>query len=111
MAVESIFSLYTRLTSASWSSFFVAALTAFVAWLVYKIIEEKLSPLSKIPTPEGRLPLIGHVFVVLKKEGLHHAFSDWRDKYGPIIAFSPGFGIGIGKFATFSMRFCVCVCV
>ncbi|XP_031565881.1 taurochenodeoxycholic 6 alpha-hydroxylase-like [Actinia tenebrosa] len=97
MALETLFySSYTRLISATWSSYFFAAFTAFVAWLVYKIVEEKLSPLARIPTPEGRLPLIGHLFVVLKKGGLQHALSDWRDKYGPMIAFNPGFGIGIG---------------
>jgi len=88
---------YHRLQAVTWQSFLLALLAVFIVWLVYKIIEERLSPLAKIPSPEGRLPLIGHVLVLMKKGGLQPVMEEWRDKFGPIVAFNPGFGLGIGK--------------
>ncbi|KAK3748430.1 hypothetical protein QZH41_017300 [Actinostola sp. cb2023] len=85
-----------RLQAVTWQSFLLALLAVFIAWLVYKIIEERLSPLAKIPSPEGSLPLIGHVLVLIKKGGLPPLAIEWRGKYGPIVSVNPGFGIGRG---------------
>ena len=33
---------------------FLSFLASVILWLVYKVIEEKLSPLQKIPSPPGK---------------------------------------------------------
>ncbi|KAK3748420.1 hypothetical protein QZH41_005763 [Actinostola sp. cb2023] len=96
MLVEYLNSLYHRLQAVTWQSFLLALLAVVIAWLVYKIIEERLSPLAKIPSPEGRLPLIGHLWVLIKKGGLLPVMLEWRGKYGPIVAFNMGLGRGNG---------------
>lgn len=101
MFVEIVDLLFFRFETTTW---LLALLTAFIAWLVYKIIEEKLSPLAKIPTPRGRLPLIGHVLLMIKKGSMQPLLEEWRGQYGPVVAFKPGFGLGVGKFEYISCR-------
>ena len=75
---------------------FLSLLASFVLWLVYKFVEEKLSPLQKIPVPPGGWPLIGHAFTFLRVDYLEQLRS-WTEQYAPIFKFNSGFGIGVGK--------------
>ena len=68
-----------------------------ILWLVYKFVEEKLSPLQKIPSPPGRWPLIGHLFTFLRADFLEQLRS-WSEQYAPMFVCHPGYGgIGIGE--------------
>ena len=68
-----------------------------VFWLVFKFVEERLSPLQKIPSPPGALPLIGHVFEVLRRDNFLQALRSWTNQYAPMFVIHPGLGIGIGE--------------
>ena len=68
-----------------------------VFWLVFKFVEERLSPLQKIPSPPGALPLIGHVFEVLRRDNFLQALRSWTNQYAPMFVVHNGLGIGIGE--------------
>lgn len=92
MPVSVWISLYQNVT---WTTLPLVLVATAIAWLVYKIIEEKLSPLERIPSPKGHLPLIGHLLELIKKD-LHSMLQEWRGKYGPIVCLKLGFGFGFG---------------
>lgn len=91
-----------HLQTLTWQSVILTAIAGLFAWIVYQIIREKLSPLSKIPSAPGRIPFFGNFFTLMKSDGLHIAFREWEGKRGPIITFKlPGFNgkyDGIDKF-------------
>ena len=64
---------------------------------MFKFVEERLSPLQKIPSPSGALPLTGHVFEVLRRDNFLQALRSWTNQYAPMFVIHPGFGIGIGE--------------
>ncbi|XP_020907526.1 taurochenodeoxycholic 6 alpha-hydroxylase isoform X1 [Exaiptasia diaphana] len=92
MITEFLWELFHRLQTLTWPTVILTVITGFVAWFVYQIVQEKLSPLRKIPSPPGRLPFFGHLFSLWKHGGLHMGLREWEGRYGPIIAFGPGFG-------------------
>ena len=71
-------------------------LASVILWLVYKVIEEKLSPLQKIPTPPGKWPLVGHLFTFLRGD-FSELVRSWSEQYSPMFLYHPGFGVGIGE--------------
>ena len=74
---------------------FLSLLVSFTLWLVYKFIEEKLSPLQKIPSPPGKWPLVGHLFTFLRGDS-RELLQSWGEKYSPMFVYHPGSGLGIG---------------
>ena len=75
---------------------FLSFLASVILWLVYKVIEEKLSPLQKIPSPPGKWPLIGHLFTFLRCDRLE-LLRSWSEQYSPMFVYHPGLGVGIGE--------------
>ena len=75
---------------------FLSFLASVILWMVYKVIEEKLSPLQKIPSPPGKWPLIGHLFTFLRGDILELLHS-WSEQYSPMFVCHPGLGVGIGE--------------
>lgn len=81
----------------SWKFLLLSTALLPILWLVYKFVGEKLSPLQKIPRPPGGLPLVGHLFTLLRSGGFLEMTRSWTEKYAPIFTVHPGFGIGIGR--------------
>ncbi|XP_020907813.1 cytochrome P450 709B2-like [Exaiptasia diaphana] len=96
MILEFLNEIFRRLQSITWQSVILTLIACFAAWVIHKIIQEKLSPLSKIPSPPGRLPFFGHLFTLIEAGNAHYKVQDWHGKYGPIIRFNSGLGFGIG---------------
>ena len=65
--------------------------------MLYKFVEERLSPLQKIPCPPGGLPLIGHLLTLLRSGGFLEKIRTWTKQYPSMFVLHPGFGIGIGR--------------
>ena len=82
---------------------FLSLLALIILWLLYKLVEEKLSPLQKIPVPPGAWPLIGHLFTFLRVDLLEQLRS-WSEQYAPIFMYHAGFGIGIGEQKSFIFK-------
>ena len=76
---------------------FLSFLVSVILWLVYKFIEEKLSPLQKIPSPPGKWPLVGHLFTLLRGGDYLELLRSWSEQYSPMFVYQPGFGVGIGE--------------
>ena len=84
---------------------FLSFLVSIILWLVYKFIEEKFSPLQKIPTPPGKWPLIGHLFTFLRSDADRlELLHSWSEQYSPMFAYHPGLGFGIGELKSFIVR-------
>lgn len=92
MILETVSSL------CSWKFVLLCALELLILWLVYKFVEERLSPLRKLPCPPGSLPLVGHLFTLLRFGGLLQVMRIWTEQYAPMFILHPGFKIGIGMF-------------
>ena len=75
---------------------FLSFFVSIILWLVYKFIEEKLSPLQKIPSPPGKWPLVGHLFTFLRGDFLE-LLRSWSEQYSPMFVYHAGFGVGIGE--------------
>ena len=75
---------------------FLSFLVSVILWLVYKFIDERLSPLQKIPSPPGKWPLVGHLFTFLGGD-LLELLRSWSEQYSPMFVYHPGFGAGIGE--------------
>ena len=69
--------------------------------MLYKFVEERLSPLQKIPCPPGGLPLIGHLLTLLRSGGFLEKIRTWTKQYPSMFILHPGFGIGIGRSIKF----------
>jgi len=82
---------------------FLSFLACVILWLVYKFIEEKLSPLQKIPSPPGKWPLIGHLFTFLRGDSLE-LLRSWSEQYSPMFVYHPGLRTGIGEKKSFIVR-------
>ena len=83
---------------------FLSFLVSVILWLVYIFIEEKLSPLQKIPTPPGKWPLIGHLFTFLRCDDRLELLHSWSEQYSPMFVYHPGLGVGIGELKSFIVR-------
>ena len=81
----------------SWKILLLSIFLLPVLWLVYKIVEERLSPLRKIPCPPGALPLVGHLFTLLQHGGFLEMMRSWTEQYSPMFIAHTGYGIGIGR--------------
>lgn len=77
------------------NSILLLPFAAVIVWLAYKFVEEKMSPLQKIPSPPGRWPLIGHVFTFLRSNQLE-VLRSWSEKYGPMFVSHQGYAVGKG---------------
>lgn len=107
MLVECLTVLYHHLQTLTWQNVVLSLLAALLTWLGYKIIQENLSPLRKIPSPPGRLPLIGHLLTMMRMDSLHLLVRQWHGKYGPVVRFNTGLGLGIGElYYNFSCLLC-----
>ena len=82
---------------------FLSFLVFVILWLVYKVIEEKLSPLQKIPSPSGKWPLVGHLFTFLRGDILE-LIRSWSEQYSPMFVYHPGLKAGIGENKGFIVR-------
>ena len=82
---------------------FLSFLASVILWLVYKVIEEKLSPLQKIPSPPGKWPLVGHLFTFLRGDILE-LIRSWSEQYSPMFVYHPGLKAGIGENKGFIVR-------
>jgi len=75
---------------------FLSFLASVILWLLYKFIEERLSPLQKIPSPPGKWPLVGHLFAFLRSDPLE-LLRSWSEQYSPMFVYHPGFGVGLSE--------------
>ena len=78
------------------NSILLLPFAAVIVWLAYKFVEEKMSPLQKIPSPPGRWPLIGHVFTFFRSNQLE-VLRSWSEKYGPMFVSHQGYAVGKGR--------------
>jgi len=81
----------------SWEILLLSIFLLPILWLVYKCVEERLSPLMKIPCPPGALPLVGHLFTLFRYGGVFEVMRSWTEQYAPMFIYHPGLGIGIGR--------------
>jgi len=75
---------------------FLSFSASVILWLLYKFIEERLSPLQKIPSPPGKWPLVGHLFTFLRGDILE-LLRSWSEQYSPMFVYNPGFVVGLGE--------------
>ncbi|XP_068743943.1 cytochrome P450 3A12-like isoform X2 [Montipora capricornis] len=80
---------------------FLFAFVLLLSWLTYKVVEEKLSPLQRIPCPPGALPLIGHLVTLFRSGGFLKMIRIWTEQYPSLFIVHPGFGIGIGGYMVY----------
>ena len=67
-------------------------------------MEERLSPLQKIPCPPGALPLIGHLLTLFRSGGFLEKVRTWTKQYPSMFILHPGFGIGVGRSMKFLLK-------
>ena len=72
-----------------------------ILWILYKLLEDKFTPLRKIPKAQGSLPVFGHMFIFLRTKNELKLLEDWSEKHGGIFRYSRGFGKYVGP-----RRFC-----
>ncbi|XP_068711405.1 cytochrome P450 4c21-like [Montipora foliosa] len=80
---------------------FLSSLALLLSWLTYKVVEERLSPLRRIPCPPGALPLIGHLVTLFRSGGFLKMIRIWTEQYPSLFIVHPGFGIGIGGYMVY----------
>ena len=64
MILETLFNI------SGWKFLLLCLFLLVLTWLLYKVVEEQLSPLQRIPCPPGDLPVIGHLVTLYR--------SAWR---------------------------------
>ena len=90
MILETLFNI------SGWKFLLLSVFLLVLTWLSYKVVEERLSPLQRIPCPPGGLPLIGHLFTLYRSGGFLKMVRVWTKQYPSMFILHPGFGFGIG---------------
>lgn len=95
MILETLFNI------SGWKFLLLSVFLLVLTWLLYKVVEERLSPLQRIPCPPGGLPLIGHLFTLYRSGGFLEMVRVWTKQYPSMFILHPGFGFGIGGYMVY----------
>ena len=90
MILETLFNI------SGWKFLLLCLFLLVLTWLLYKVVEERMSPLQRIPCPPGGLPLIGHLVTLYRSGGFLKMVRVWTKQYPSMFILHPGFGFGIG---------------
>lgn len=66
----------------------IASSIIILTYLFFKSL--KLSNKKSLPQPQGKLPILGHLHLLLGSKPTHLIFSEMADKYGPIFTIKLG---------------------